>query len=772
MNQKETSFFSKDCIEAINNTFNFAKDKKFEFVTIDHLMIFLSQTKKGKNILSAMNINVPEFQRETINYLDENIPKISLGENEKPQISITFQQTLERATLLTQAAGVEVVDEGYIIVALFELGIEDTFVLNYFEHYSVTRFDIMNYLTSGKPKENTRRSQTKRETTSFLSKFTVLLNEKVKDGKIDPVVGREEEINKVVNVLAQRRKNNPILVGEPGVGKTSIAEGLALKIVRKEVPEQLQSFKIHSLDLTAVIAGTRYRGDFEERLKGIIKEAQQNPEIVLFIDEIHTLVGTGSGTGTMDAGNILKPALSNGELKIIGATTYDEYRKIFEKEGALSRRFQKVDILEPNETVSITILNGIKTQYETFHNVVYTEDAIEAAVKLSSKYINNRRLPDKAIDIIDMAGAKIKLTSKDKTISKHEIHEIISDIVRVPVADVESDEKAKLMNLEEELNKEIFGQKEAIEQIVDTVIYSRGIGALKSKPIGSFLFAGPSGVGKTELSKQLAEKLGIPFLRLDMSEYMEKHNVSRLVGAPPGYVGYEQGGQLTELINKNPHCVLLLDEIEKAHRDIYNILLQIMDYAVLTDNNGNKFDFKNVILVMTSNLGAGEINRNKLGFTQEVNLVKDRNDIIKKSFTPEFYNRLDSVIHFNPLTEENVINVIDKHLNKLQDQLTDKKVILITTPKAKEFISKNGFDAKLGARPIERYIEKEIAKPLSREIVFGKLDTGGEIKVDVVNDQLKLSVICSYSENETKAVPVKKPRAPRKPRAAKVKVEV
>lgn len=748
---KNAALFTEECLGAIHKTFQFAKEKRYEFVTVDNLMIFIAETEQGEKIFNAMGIDIKDFKEKTIAYLEENVPKLSFM-NDMPQVTIPFQTLLERAAILQRSAGKQKVDEGYIMVALFELGTDDTFILNYFNHYEISRYDVMSYLANGKKKANvkTESHDEKENTKNFLEKFAILLNSKAEQGKIDPIVGREEEIEKVITILAQRRKNNPVLVGDPGVGKTAIAEGLAKRIVEGSVPEQLSSFLVYSLDLPSVVAGTRYRGDFEERLKGIIKEASQNPNVVLFIDEIHTLIGTGSGTGTMDASNMLKPALSSGELKVIGATTYDEYRKIFEKEGALARRFQKVDITEPNEKDAISILMGLKPQYEKFHQVSYENEAIEAAVKLTMKYMSDRKLPDKAIDIIDMAGAEVKLAKNDnKVITEKEVAKIVSKVARIPVSMIEEDEKTKLKNLETELKEEIFGQDDAITQVVDSVLLSRASLTSKDKPIGSFLLAGPSGVGKTELSKQIANKLGVPFIRFDMSEYMEKHTVARLVGAPPGYVGYEQGGQLTDAIRKNPHSVLLLDELEKAHPDIFNILLQVMDYGVLTDNNGNKADFKNVVLMMTSNAGAGEMNKNNLGFTKNKDVNHDREAFIKKSFSPEFYNRLDAVVQFNSLTEENILKVVAKQFKKLQNQLDEKKIVALFTPELAKFIAKNGFDPKLGARPIERFVEREIAKPLAKEILFGELEKGGEVKIDIVDNKVNFKILCAYKNQGT-----------------------
>lgn len=748
-----TNYFSKGCEAALQKAFEFAKSNHHEYVTIDHFMLFISKTEKGSDIFQkALGVNINEYNDDVISYINETVPKLqeNLGE---PQVTTSLQTLLQHSVNLVLNADKKELSEGYVIIASFAY--DDNFTYSFFQEIGATRSDVMAYISHGKVKETTQEPgfedrQYGKEKSSLLSKYTICLNNLVEAGKIDKVIGREEEIKKAINILAQKRRNNFVLTGESGVGKTSIIEGLATKIVNNEVPEQLKDSKIYCLDLPSVLAGTKYRGDFEERLKSIISEAEKDPNIILFIDEIHNLIGTGSNaSGVMDASNILKPSLSKGSIKVIGATTYSEYTRIFEKDGAFARRFQKIDVVEPTEKETLEILQGLIPQYEDFHKVKYTSDALSTAVDLSVKYINSRKLPDKAIDLIDMAGAKMKLQG-GKRVSKKEIQNVVSEVARIPINDIGENEKNKLINLEKDLNKEIFGQPSAIEQIVDTVIYSRGIGALKPKPVGSFLFAGPSGVGKTELSKQLAEKLNIPFLRLDMSEYMEKHSVSKLIGSPPGYVGHEQAGQLTEMINKNPHCVLLLDEIEKAHPDIFNILLQIMDYASLTDNTGKKFDFKNVILIMTSNLGASELNKVSFGFTknENTNVNIDRENVIKKAFSPEFYGRLDSIIHFNPLGQNEVNNIIDKHINKLNERLADKKVILIINDEIKQFIAKNSFDEKYGARPIEKYIEKEIARPISKEIVFGKLEKGGEVGLVLKDNKIGLSIIKCYKNDK------------------------
>ncbi len=746
--EQNSRYFTEECVRAMSEAYKYAKKKKYEFITVDGFMMFLAQTPKGQEIMEAMGLDVNHFVETMADYLEKNIPKTMNGEN--PQWTIQLRELRDQSIVLQRASATkDKVDEGYIFVALFEVSSGESFARNYLDHFEVSRFDVMGFIAHNRRKEKAGEKQSKDSSKSSLLKYAVFLNKKAKEGKVDPIVGREKEIERTIEILCQRRKNNPILVGEPGVGKTAIAEGLAKRIADGNVPDAISKFQIYNLDMAAVLAGTKYRGEFEERLKQIIKEASADPSIVLVIDEIHTLIGTGSGSGTMDASNILKPALSSGELKVIGATTYDEYRKYFEKEGALARRFQKVDIEEPSPSQAIDILKGLKAQYEDFHGVTYTEQALEAAVNLSVKYVNDRRLPDKALDVIDTAGAKMKLVfgEEEKVVTEEKVKEIIASMARIPVDSVKESEKHKLKHLEPSLKAEVFGQDEAVAKTVNSILFSRANLIHRDKPIGSFLFAGPSGVGKTELAKQLAQKLGISFTRFDMSEYMEKHAVSRLVGAPPGYVGYEQGGQLTDAIRKNPHCVLLLDEIEKAHPDVFNILLQVMDYATLTDNDGKKADFKNVILIMTTNLGAAEISKSKIGFTKIDTASKDREAQVKKHFSPEFYNRLDSVIQFNSLTSIDIIKVIEKHTKKLQNALLEKKVISIFTEEALQLIAKEGFDAKMGARPIERYIEKHISQVLAREILFGKLEKGGEIKIDVKDGNLDIQYLHCYVDD-------------------------
>lgn len=746
--EQNSKYFTEECVQAMQEAYKYSKTNKHEFITVDSFMMFLIQTPKGKEIIEAMGLNVEHFIEQIAAYLDENIPKTLITDN--PQWTVQLRELRDRSVVLQRASGNNPkVNEGHIFASLYQLDNGESFSRNYLDHFEITRFDVMSFIAHAKRKEGPGETPNKTSGKSALHKFAVSLNKKAKDGKIDPIVGRQKEIERTIEILAQRRKNNPILVGDPGVGKTAIAEGLAKRIVDGEVPESIIKFQIYALDMPAVLAGTKYRGEFEERLKQIITEATADPNIVLVIDEIHTLIGTGSGTGTMDASNILKPALTSGELKVVGATTYDEYRKYFEKEGALARRFQKVDVEEPTPAQAVEILRGLKKQYEDFHGVTYTDKAIETAVALTVKYVNDRRLPDKALDVIDTAGSKMKLSkvNGEKIITEETIKEIVSLMARIPLDAVKETEKHKLKNLEENLKNEVFGQNDAVAKTVNSIIYARSSLSQREKPVGSFLFAGPSGVGKTELSKQLALKLGVPFIRFDMSEYMEKHTVARLIGAPPGYVGHEQGGQLTEAIRKSPNCVLLLDEIEKAHPDIFNILLQVMDYATLTDSDGRKADFKNVTLIMTTNLGAAEISKSKIGFTKNDTVSIDREAQVKKHFSPEFYNRLDSIVQFNSLDNENIMKIIEKHTKKLQQVLVEKKVVCLFTPEAMKVIASNGFDVKMGARPIERYIEKNIAQVLAKEVLFGKLEQGGEIKIDAKDNNLDIQYLHCYVDD-------------------------
>lgn len=748
---EKNDYFSEDCKKALDLAVKWTKKHRLEYITLDSFMIFIAQTPKGSEIFEAMKLNVDDFVEKASAYVLSVVQKISEDEkNYEPQSTLSLEILRNSALFLAQSAGLNKsqankVDEGFLLAAIFQIQ-KECFTLSYFETQNVVRFDIMSYVAHKKERVTTTEEEVKDSKASALQKYAINLNQRAKSGKIDTVIGREQEIARTIEVLSQRRKNNPLLVAEPGVGKTAIAEGLAKEIVEGNVPASIKNFKIFSLDMTALVAGTKYRGDFEERLKNVINEASKDPSIVLFIDEIHSLIGTGSASGgTMDASNMLKPALSSGQIKVIGATTYEEYRKYFAKEGALARRFQKIDVEEPTNELAYKILQGIKGYYQDFHSVTYTDNAIKTAIELSVKYMADRRLPDKAIDVLDTAGSRAKLVGKE-IITENEVRDVITSIARVPASTVDESDKDKLRHLESKLKTQVFGQDEAVSRVVDSIIYSRANILGKDKPIGSFLFAGPSGVGKTELAKQIAQNLGVHFHRIDMSEYMEKHAVARLVGAPPGYVGYEQGGLLTEEVRKHPYCVLLLDEVEKAHKDIFNILLQVMDYGSLTDSEGKKADFKNVIIIMTTNLGATEITKEQLGFDVVSNNVNaDRERTIKKYFSPEFYNRLDGVIQFNQLSKETILDVVKKQVGALTNTLLAKHIIAVVTEEAYSFIAEKGYDVKLGVRPIERYIETNISRIIAREMIFGKLEHGGEIKVCVNNDKLDIEYIQSYS---------------------------
>lgn len=763
---EKNDLFTASCKTALENAVAFSVKHRLEYLVVDTYMMFLANTQKGKEFFKAMKLDVNEYTKVMSEQILSSVTKFAENrEDIIPQPTMSLSALRDTAIYLAQASGVKrEVDEGFLFVALYQLKAECS-TLNFFQAKEVTRFNIMSYLAHNKERETTVEEIKENGKESALKKYAVNLNERAKLGKIDKVIGREKEIERAVEILAQRRKNNPLLVAEPGVGKTAIAEGLAKEISEGNVPDSIKSFEVWSLDMTALLAGTKYRGDFEERLKGVISEIKENSNIVLFIDEIHTLVNAGaSGSGTMDASNILKPSLSSGELKVIGATTYDEYRKYFQKEGALARRFQKIDVQEPTQELAVQILQGIKSYYENFHGVSYTDEALSLAVELSVKYISDRRLPDKAIDVLDTSGAKAKLSGKT-VIDAAFVSEIISVMASIPVGEIKESEKHKLKNLENVLKHEVFGQDDAVERVVDNIIYARANIAMKEKPVGSFLFAGPSGVGKTELAKQLAQKLGVKFIRFDMSECMEKHSVARLIGAPPGYQGYDDGGLLTEAIKKTPYCVLLLDEVEKAHSDIFNILLQVMDYGTLTDNNGKKVDFKNVILIMTTNLGAKEMETKTIGFSKmaaEEGIDAERENRIKKHFSPEFYNRLDAVAHFNKLTHTNIVDVIKKQIGKVVEMLLTKKIVTIVGDDVYELIAKNGYDEKYGVRPIERYIETNIARVVAREMVFGALENGGEIKIGVKDDKIHIDYLASYGEKDEVLQEEEKPK--RKPR--------
>lgn len=734
-----------------------ARQQRHEFITVEHLLLALLDNPSAAEVLRACAANIDDLRKSLTNFIKDNTPQVAGTEEVDTQPTLGFQRVIQRAIMHVQStgSGKKEVTGANVLVAIF--GEKDSHAVYYLHQQGVTRLDVVNFIAHGikksdppeASKSNDNAGEAEEGTTaekgdgkaSPLEQFTVNLNQQAKDGKIDPLIGREFEVERVIQILCRRRKNNPLLVGEAGVGKTAIAEGLAWRIVQNDVPEILAEANVYSLDMGALLAGTKYRGDFEQRLKGVLKSLKDKPNAILFIDEIHTLIGAGAASGgTLDASNLLKPALSSGQLKCIGATTFTEYRGIFEKDAALSRRFQKVDVVEPSVQETIEILKGLKSRFEEHHNVKYANAALQAAAELSAKYINDRHLPDKAIDVIDEAGAAQRIlppSKRKKTISKSEVEEIVAKIARIPPANVSNDDRGKLQTIERDLKSVVFGQDKALEALASAVKMARSGLGKPDKPIGAFLFSGPTGVGKTEAAKQLAYILGIELIRFDMSEYMERHAVSRLIGAPPGYVGFDQGGLLTEAVTKKPHCVLLLDEIEKAHPDIFNVLLQVMDHGTLTDNNGRKADFRNVIIVMTTNAGAETMNKATIGFTNPRQAGDEMGDI-KRLFTPEFRNRLDAIVSFKPLDEQIILRVVDKFLLQLETQLAEKKVEVTFTDALRQHLAKKGFDPLMGARPMQRLIQDTIRRALADELLFGRLVDGGRLSVDVevVKDEI------------------------------------
>ena len=727
-----------------------ARQQRHEFITVEHLLLALLDNPSAAEVLRACSANIDDLRKSLSNFIADNTPQVSGTEEVDTQPTLGFQRVIQRAIMHVQSTGngKKEVTGANVLVAIF--GEKDSHAVYYLHQQGVTRLDVVNFIAHGikksdppeavKGNDATHTEQEegatseKNEKASPLEQFTQNLNQAAKEGKIDPLIGREYEVERTIQILCRRRKNNPLLVGEAGVGKTAIAEGLAWRITQGDVPEILAEAIVYSLDMGALLAGTKYRGDFEQRLKGVIKNLQSKPNAILFIDEIHTLIGAGAASGgTLDASNLLKPALSSGQLKCIGATTFTEYRGIFEKDAALSRRFQKVDVVEPTVQETVDILKGLKSRFEEHHNVKYAVAALQAAAELSAKFINDRHLPDKAIDVIDEAGAAQRIlvpSKRKKTIGKAEIEDIVAKIARIPPANVSNDDRGKLQTLERDLKSVVFGQDKALEVLASSVKMARSGLGKSDKPIGAFLFSGPTGVGKTEAAKQLAYIMGIDLIRFDMSEYMERHAVSRLIGAPPGYVGFDQGGLLTEAVTKKPHCVLLLDEIEKAHPDIFNVLLQVMDHGTLTDNNGRKADFRNVILIMTTNAGAETMNKATIGFTNPRAAGDEMGDI-KRLFTPEFRNRLDAIVGFKALDENVIMRVVDKFLLQLEGQLTEKKVDVTFSDALRKHLAKKGFDPLMGARPMQRLIQDTIRKALADELLFGRLIDGGRLSVDI-----------------------------------------
>jgi ATP-dependent Clp protease ATP-binding subunit ClpA len=751
------SMIAQELEVSLHMAFVEARQQRHEFITVEHLLLALLDNPSAAEVLRSCAANIEDLRKNLTSFIKENTPVVPGNEEIDTQPTLGFQRVIQRAIMHVQSTsnGKKEVTGANVLVAIF--GEKDSHAVYYLHQQGITRLDVVNYISHGitktpQPKEPAKdepAGEQEQEAAggasnqqSALDQYTQNLNISAKEGKIDPLIGRDAEVERVIQILCRRRKNNPLLVGEAGVGKTAIAEGLAWRITQNDVPDILANAVVYSLDMGALLAGTKYRGDFEQRLKTVLKQLKTNDGAILFIDEIHTLIGAGSASGgTLDASNLLKPALSSGQLKCIGATTYTEYRGIFEKDHALSRRFQKIDVNEPSVEQTIQILRGLKSRFEEHHGVKYSTSALSTAAELSAKYINDRHLPDKAIDVIDEAGAAQRILPKSKqkkVIGKGEIEDIISKIARIPPQSVSSDDRSKLQTLDRDLKATVFGQDPAIDALGAAIKMSRSGLGKPDKPIGAFLFSGPTGVGKTEVAKQLAFILGIELVRFDMSEYMERHAVSRLIGAPPGYVGFDQGGLLTEAVTKKPHCVLLLDEIEKAHPDIFNILLQVMDHGTLTDNNGRKADFRNVILIMTTNAGAQDLQKRSIGFSNSKE-AGDEMVEIKRLFTPEFRNRLDTIVSFRALDEEIIMRVVDKFLMQLEEQLHEKKVDAIFSESLRAHLAKNGFDPLMGARPMQRLIQDTIRRALADELLFGKLIHGGKVTVDMdANDKVKL----------------------------------
>lgn len=746
--------FSPNLEHTLHRSVAEANKRSHEFATLEHLLLGLLDDQDAVAVLRACDVNISQLRAELRAYLDQEMGNITEEENVDATPTSGFQRVIQRSILHVQSSGREEVNGGNVLVALFSE--RESHAVFYLQQHEVSRLDVVNYISHGLAKSGEREEREAIEeemdedgegsegsSKTAVDKYCVNLNERAREGKIDPLIGRESEVERTIQILCRRSKNNPLYVGDPGVGKTAIAEGLALRIVKKEVPEVLHNAQIFNLEMGTILAGTRFRGDFEERIKAVIKEIEEMEDSILFIDEIHTIIGAGAtGGGAMDASNLLKPALAKGALRCIGSTTYKEYRSYIEKDRALLRRFQKIDVVEPTPQEAKDILKGIKKYFEEHHNVKYSDEVIDAAVDLSVRHINERKLPDKAIDVIDEVGASQMLlpeAKRKKNISVADVENVVSKMARIPAKSVSKDDKSVLKTLPKDLKRVVFGQERAIEVLSDAIKLSRAGLREDDKPIGSYLFSGPTGVGKTEVAKQLASLLGVELERFDMSEYMERHTVSRLIGAPPGYVGYDQGGLLTDAIDQTPHCVLLLDEIEKAHQDIYNILLQVMDHGTLTDSNGKKIDFRNVILIMTTNAGAAELSKEVIGFGASDQSGADE-EAIKKLFSPEFRNRLDAVVPFSGLPPTVIEQVVEKFILELEMQLEDRGVHIKLSPAAKSFIAEKGYDKHFGARPLKRVIQEEIKKPLANELLFGKLVEGGEVKIDCKDKKLVIDI--------------------------------
>lgn len=739
---------NKELEVTLNNAFREARKLRHEFMTVEHLLLALLDNPSASQVLDACGANLNSLHKDLVRFIQENSPIIDEDDDRETQPTLGFQRVLQRAVFHVQSSGKKEVTGANVLIAIF--GERESHAAYFLSQQNIARLDAVNFLSHGIAKTDEEQDENFNEleeegrpeepTNNPIEAYTDNLNELAKQGKIDPLIGRQIEVQRTVQILCRRRKNNPLYVGEAGVGKTAIAEGLAKMIVDGKVPEVLMDSTIYSLDLGALLAGTKYRGDFEKRLKSLISHLKEESGAVLFIDEIHTIVGAGATAGgVMDASNIIKPVLASGELKCVGSTTYQEYRGIFEKDRALARRFQKIDVEEPSVDETVKILEGLKSRFEDHHHIRFTHQALRTAAELTERYINDRHLPDKAIDIIDEAGAAQQLlpsSKRKKTVGVNDIENIIAKIARIPAKNVSSSDKDVIKNLERNLKMVVFGQDESIDTLSNAIKMSRSGLGNPQKPIGNFLFAGPTGVGKTEVTKQLAMQMGVGLIRFDMSEYMERHTVSRLIGAPPGYVGFDQGGLLTDAINKQPHCVLLLDEIEKAHPDVFNLLLQVFDHGTLTDSNGRKTDFRNVIIVMTTNAGADRISRSSVGFTQQDH-ANDSMESIKLMFSPEFRNRLDAIIQFNALDMRTITNVVDKFLIELETQLDDKKVTIEVTEEAREWLATHGYDKVMGARPMARLIQDKVKRPLAEELLFGKLEHGGHVVVKLENNEIK-----------------------------------
>ena len=747
---------NRELEQTLNDAFKEARVKRHEFMTVEHLLLSLLDNDAALAVLNACGSDIGKLRKDLLEFVDSTTPLIQEVDDEREtQPTLGFQRVLQRAVFHVQSSGKSEVTGANVLVAIFSE--QESQAVYFLKQQNIARIDVVNFISHGIAKvpgqdeqsENILESDDDSQESgskSALEGYATNLNRQAKEGLIDPLIGREHEVNRVVQILARRRKNNPLLVGDSGVGKTAIAEGLAKRIVDKEVPDVIADAVVYSLDMGALLAGTKYRGDFEKRFKALLAELKKQPHGILFIDEIHTIIGAGAASGgVMDASNLLKPMLSGGEIRCMGSTTFAEFRGIFEKDSALTRRFQKVDVGEPSVEDTYQILKGLKSRFEDHHELKYQDKALRAAAELADRYITDRNLPDKAIDVIDEVGASQRLlpvNKRKKVIGVQDIEAVVAAIARIPPKSVSASDKELLYGLEDKLKMVVFGQDEAISTLSAAVKLSRAGLNAPEKPTGSFLFAGPTGVGKTEVSRQLAKVMGMELLRFDMSEYMERHTVSRLIGAPPGYVGFDQGGLLTEAVNKNPHCVLLLDEIEKAHPEVFNLLLQVMDHGTLTDNNGRKTDFRNVILIMTTNAGAETISRRSIGFSHQDH-TSDGMEVIRKQFTPEFRNRLDSIIQFSALTRDNIMYVVDKFLVELQAQLDDKKVHMHIDDEARKWFAENGYDEKMGARPMNRLIQEKLKKPLAEKILFGDLEGGGEVEICLNNakDGIELHLV-------------------------------